>query len=281
MKPNLTRCPQAPFKCVGGKTRLLPAIRTLIPEAGWTAYSEPFVGAGALYRFLVGAGRLDDKEVVLSDWSPGTIRAWWDVKNNARWTEDKLNEYEARYNTATEEGRRQLYLSERATWNTGALTGARHIFLRQTAFNGLWRESKKGKFNVPWGRYKRFNAPNIMPLHEAVRRIHVELEDFSAALARAREGWLVYCDPPYLNEFDKYTADGFGPGEHVRLLRACREASDRGAFVIYSNRLNSTVTDLRREYWPDAIEHRTLAQQTVAAKSAARGAVEELLVTSR
>ena len=46
------------------------------------------------------------------------------------------------------------------------------IFLNKTCFNGLFRQNKNGKFNVPHGRYKKPNIcdrDNIMEVNKALK----------------------------------------------------------------------------------------------------------------
>lgn len=270
----------APFKCVGGKGKLVGALRELLPpKEEWSeGYCEPFVGGGALFRHLAGTASLPDK-VWLNDASPGTARTWQDLKRNGRWTEDWLLKRELQYARATPEERKALYDKERAVWNSGGVTGARHIFLRKTGFNGLWRENKKGEYNVPWGKYKTFAAPRLKPLVEALSAHQVEVTNLSGAdvVGQVGCGWLVYVDPPYLGEFSNYTSAGFNASDHVRLIQACAGAADRGVKVLYSNRWCPEVLELLQQHWPEANRQRLVVQQTVACTNTGRGAVEELV----
>ena len=62
-QPALVR----PFlKWAGGKRQLLPQLRRFVP-AGFRAYHEPFVGSGAMFFDLCGAGGLAGKAARLVD----------------------------------------------------------------------------------------------------------------------------------------------------------------------------------------------------------------------
>lgn len=268
-----------PFKCVGGKAKMVGRLREFLP-AEYVGYAEPFVGGGALFRSLESTGDLDHKHVILSDLSEGTIRTWLDIQRALEFTEEQLLKYEYEYNGAPlDSTRKAMYLSERAVWNSGGVTGARHIFLRRLAFNGLWRENKSGGFNVPWSRRKRFTAPAIRELSAALDGVSIDLCPFEETFRKVGPGWVVYVDPPYFDEFSAYTRTGFSTDDHTRLLQHCADAKARGVHVIYSNRWTNDAVDFVRTHWPSAEVVRAVRQQTIAAKSTARGAVEEMIAT--
>ena len=268
----------APFKCAGGKGKLVDRLQAYLP-AEFVGYCEPFLGGGALFRSLASTGRLDSVPIFLSDASLGTARTWLDIQRNSVLVEDKLLTYEQIYGShPDDDARSRHYYAERSTWNSGAITGARHIFLRQLAFNGLWRENKLGRFNVPWGRYKRFSAPHVRALARVLPPdVEIEHCSFTEVFPRIDAGWLIYVDPPYLGEFSAYTGRGFTEADHTQLLQHCADAKRRGVHVVYSNRYSTETVQFVQRHWPEAEVHRAVQPQTIAAKSTARGAVEELI----
>lgn len=270
----------APFKCVGGKARMVPRLRALVPSE-FVGYCEPFLGGGALFRALARAGVLADKPVRLSDRSPGTIQAWSDIQRNADLVTRKLLAYETEYNAwSGDAARERHYYAERVVWNSGAMTGPRHIFLRKLAFNGLWRVNKKGQFNVPWGRYKRFMAPSVVSLARVLTdNVQIECFDYGNAFQVLQPGWVVYVDPPYIDEFSLYTPSGFSIGDHAQLLYRCAEAKSTGVHVIYSNRYSADTVEFVKDHWPGANIERAVQHQTVAARNSSRGVVEEMIAT--
>lgn len=265
----------APFKCVGGKAKLVDALVERLPPQPWAGYAEPFLGGGALFRRLAVSGL--PSAVWLNDASAGTMRAWQDIQRMPEHTEQLLLKYEMEYNRATPEARERLYYGEREVWNSGGVTGARHIFLRKLGFNGLWRVNRQGKLNVPWGKYASFNAPTLKPLSEALRGVRLTTFPATYLLQEVGPDWVVYLDPPYHGEFAAYTADGFGADQQVALLQAAQAAAARGVRVYYSNRWCPEVRDLLEQHWPEATSDRLVRNQTVACSSTARGAVEELI----
>ena len=283
----------APYKCVGGKSKLVSSIAAHLPSK-FSGYVEPFLGGGALFRHL--APQLVDKPVVLADAAPGVALTWNQIRAIPQVVHDALALLQKQYghlppqsDQAPYDGipvsREQMYYQMRAAWNAGQRTAARHIFLRNTAFNGLWRVNQQGGMNVPWGKYVRFNVPDIAPLHTALvvrdASLVITNEFYVDTFDAAESGWLVYVDPPYLDEFDQYTSDRFSHTAHIDLLCACQALAARGVHVMYSNRWSDRVLALLREFWPEATPMELSAQQTMAASSSARKPVRELLASVR
>ena len=50
------------------------------------------------------------------------------------------------------------------------------IFFNKTCFNGLFRQNKKGEFNVPFGDYKNpkiCDVENILEVHKALKNTEI------------------------------------------------------------------------------------------------------------
>src|SRR5688572_7657264 len=159
----------APFlKWAGGKSQLLPEILPRLPEQMRTYY-EPFVGGGAVFFALAAHGRFE--EAVLADRNPHLVEAYRVVKSRV---EDLIEALRTHANRAPDED----YFYEVRGKDPNELSPvervARLIFLNKTCFNGLYRVNRKGRFNVPFGRYKNPRVLNEVRLRAA-----------SSALARA------------------------------------------------------------------------------------------------
>lgn len=108
---------------------------------------------------------------------------------------------------------------------------ARFTFLRQLCYGSMFRYSKSGKFNIPYGgiSYNRVNlAEKVDRLFSPeVRRVLSRAEftclDFEEQLnqVRGRLGpdSFVFLDPPYDTEFSSYANREFGRAEQDRLAR--------------------------------------------------------------
>ena len=68
---------------------------------------------------------------------------------------------------------------------------ARFIYLNKTCFNGLFRENRRGQFNVPFGRYKQaqFCAPNdLRAASRALRGVCLEVAGFDEIAMSCQPG---------------------------------------------------------------------------------------------
>ena len=259
---------------------MVDRLSELLPTQEFRGYCEPFLGGGAMFRHLAAKGQLSDCESILGDAGPGVARTWLDIKQIPDSIERELEMYASEYNAATESARKELFLRERKAWNAGKVTGARHIFLRNTAFNGLWRVNKSGDMNTPWGKYKTFKPPAVKALHYSLANSSILGSPWSITVRFAEPGWLVYVDPPYIDEFSAYTRSGFSEQEQIDLLTWCAAAQERGIHVVYSNRYQKHTLDLISKHWPAAKVNRAVRIQTVSAKTGGRGLVEELVATT-
>ena len=128
------------------------------------------------------------------------------------------------------------------------------LYLNRHCYNGLCRYNKKGKFNTPFGLYKKPTLPaNAMRGFDAAAKQATFLHaDFSTTLELARKGDVVYCDPPYapLSKtayFTDYHSGGFSWNEQKKLSIAARKLADRGIQVVISNHNTQAIRDLYKK----------------------------------
>jgi DNA adenine methylase len=167
------------------------------------------------------------------------------------------------------------------------------IYLNRTGFNGLYRLNRSGAFNVPAGRYAEpriCDREHLLSVAATLRTpgVRVQQGTFDAALRDAGEGDFVYCDPPYAPlsptaSFAHYTAGGFTAADQARLQAAVVAAAGRGATVVLSNSSAPIIERLytAREARAAGLRVRRVpARRAINSRAAARGAVDELLVTN-
>lgn len=266
-------------------------------------YFEPFLGAGHVWKAIAADAwvSLNALEYRLSDSTFPLIAAWEAARMFPRRTCDVLL---AAYGAG---GVRDLKVAEHifdravtqrwlrppearaASWAPPdiVLPAAWLLYVINTCFNGLYRVDQTGAFNAPFGK----RQPN---LDEIVLRIHafsellagkpVELScaDFELAVADAKEGDLVYLDPPYTpksktSSFAGYTGDGFGELDRDRLARTFNLLVERGCFVALSD---ADVPEVRARYG----EHHLIPlseTRAVAARSSSRAPTPTLLIVPK
>jgi len=214
----------------------------------------------------------------------------------------ELEKIENEYIKLPETERKRYYYRARDEYNEQQITfdyekyngywikrAAYLIFLNKTCFNGLFRQNKKGKFNVPFGRYKNptiCDKENLLRVNEALKNTYVFSTDFEESKKLIDANTLVYLDPPYrpLNKtsyFTSYDKDGFTDEDQIRLANYYKEMDKKGAFLILSNSdpknedINDDFFDVL--YSGFKIE-RVNAKRFINCDGKKRGSIKELVI---
>jgi DNA adenine methylase len=278
--------PVRPFlKWAGGKGQLLAAFERYYPRReDVRGYLEPFLGSGAV--FLHVQALLAPKRVVLTDSNAELINAFEAVKERVEDLIDLLADHKRRhdkdperyfYKVRDEAPPHPLSETERA---------ARLIYLNKTCFNGLYRVNSKGRFNVPFGRYKNPTLCDPEALREASARlkgVKLGTGHFSRVLKVAKPGDFVYFDPPYhplsgTAYFTSYTEGSFGEADQRELAAVFTALSARGCKVMLSNSDTEFIRDLYKEF--AEFQFSELARRNINSRGDRRGQISELVVTN-
>lgn len=88
------------------------------------------------------------------------------------------------------------------------------IFLSRAGFNGMMRFNRKGEWNVPFcKKAQRFSPAYITKICNQVENIAHSLRGkswefhnshFLETIAQAKQGDIIYCDPPYFGRYADY-----------------------------------------------------------------------------
>lgn len=233
--------PVEPFlKWPGGKRWLVARLIELVGETKFRRYFEPFAGGAALYFAL------QPRRAVLSDINADLINTYIQVKRHAPAIIERLKrlsvDEETYYNVRAEEPKARL---DRAV---------RFLYLNRTAFGGIYRLNRQGRFNVPFGGGQR--TPSVLwerellpPAARVLRHAELVVGDFEVVLKEAGSGDLVYCDPTYTvshsdNGFIRYNESNFRWEDQKRLAEVCLDLRSRGATVIVSNASHPAVSSV-------------------------------------
>lgn len=263
-----------PFlKWAGGKRRLLKQYAPYLPDrASIARYYEPFIGSAAVFF------RLQPTDARLSDVNGQLVEIYRVVQQQVEDLIQALkvhrNEHDYYYEVRARDPAR-LSAVERA---------GRLIFLNRTCYNGLYRENRRGQFNVPFGRY---DNPTICD-EDRLRRASLALQgvdlvvgDFAEVVEEAGVGDFVYFDPPYAplsatSNFTSYNRHGFDEGDQRRLAEVIHQLTDRKTRVMLSNSSASLVYELydRRGFHLVPIQ----ARRNINSKADGRGPLKELLI---
>jgi DNA adenine methylase len=278
----------SPFiKIVGGKRALAPSILNLMPP-DFDVYIEPFVGGGAVYYALHDAERLNGALVVLGDVSKDLIilyEAARDHPEELLRDVDRITDTVHPSSSAGYVASGEMYYRQRELWNKGERTPARQLYLRANCFNGIWRENKKGEFNVPWRKElpHRVDDEKLQAASRALNNPKVELldwdfRDYEGGDVVIGEGTCVYLDSPYLGGWSGYTAEGWTTQDMIDLVQLAALWSKRGARVVLSH-VNTCEIRALLEHWPGCIAYPIAARRSVNSDGSGRGPVQELLIT--
>ena len=270
--------PRPFLKWAGGKGQLLEQLMARVDRAGdFGRYHEPFVGGGALFFEMFRSCRLR-KHAWLADNNPNLIDAYWGVKKDVERVIQLLLLHRKRHS-------KEYYYQVRAGVPKDRLKrAARIICLNKTCYNGLYRENRKGEFNVPCGQYKNPNIcdeENLRAVAKALRRARIGSSPFAKVLTTAKSGDLVYFDPPYhplssTSSFTGYEKNGFNETSQRELAEVFGRLNKMGVKVILSNSMTPLVQKLYRTF---TIE-RVYANRPVNSRADRRGKVCEALVTN-
>jgi DNA adenine methylase len=240
VKNDLSSGRPVPFvKWAGGKTQLLESLLAFSPLQ-FGDYYEPFLGGGALYFALWTKLRIG--HAFLSDLNVALINTYIAVRDHPGDVLLALRNMERSYKRA--DSRADYYYAMRESEpRTKVRRAARFIFLNKTCYNGLYRVNKKGKFNVPFGRYSNptiCDESNLRLAGAALGAADLEAIDFKKALCGVSNGDFIYLDPPYYPlsktaNFTGYTPGRFGFAEQKELAAEFDRLHRVGAYVMLSN----------------------------------------------
>jgi len=195
-----------PIKCQGIKTKLVPLILANVSMDETGVWHEPFLGSGVVgFNLQPKRARFSDinphvinfyTALQASSITPGMVRAYLEQegKKLARYGETHYYAVRDRFN------RLKAPLD--------------FLFLSRSCFNGMIRFNKRGHFNVPFCKKpERFSPAYITKIVNQVDYAWKLVRDnewsfsckpFEKAIPLAKNGDVIYCDPPYLGRHVDY-----------------------------------------------------------------------------
>lgn len=269
------------LKWAGGKRQLRTELFSRLPER-WNTYYEPFIGGGALLVELAAANRLT--RATAGDKNPELINLYRVVKREPErlidaLADEKFRNDEASFNNLKMEFNTLLGTNRRPVDRAALL-----IYLNKHSFNGLWRVNRRGRYNVPFGKHARLSLPSpqtILKFAGMLAQVQLMHADFAQVVRTARDGDLVYFDPPYHPVsktacFTDYTTGGFTFGDQERLAGVFGRLADRGVSVMLSNSDTAAI----RELYNGFTTHTVPAKRFINCDGTKRSGATELIITS-
>lgn len=284
------------LKWAGGKRQLLDELYARFP-AEFNHYHEPMFGGGAVFFDL------EPEDGTINDTNPRLVNFYEQVRDYPEELTDSLESFadpesepnpERQFADTNRKGKevKNYYYQQRELFNRRPNDepfdeleeAALLLYLNRTCYNGLYRENQSGEFNVPIGRYSNpdwVREDEIRAASAVLDDTEIFNRDFEYIREYAKEGDLVYFDPPYepmspTAYFTDYSAEGFEREDQERLLELTQELDENGVYVILSN------SGVMFEMYDDAGFHVETEGATRAINSDAdnRDEVDEIIATN-
>ena len=158
---------------------------------------------------------------------------------------DILDNIETAIKSAVYMNYRHLYNSKDTPTRHKALHSALFFFMRNYAYSGMFRYSRKGAFNVPYGGIaynskllaKKLNYYRSKDLQHHFANTNISNLDFEVFLRNANPTAddFVFLDPPYDSEFSTYAQHTFTRDDQQRLANYMINACNAKWMMIIKN----------------------------------------------
>ena len=211
------------IKWSGSKRTQADKIKSIFP-ASFDTYFEPFLGGGSILYSI------SPEKSICGDICKPLIDLWKEIRDNPK---ELANGYLLRWNRLQDEGY-TAYYEIRDDFNRNR-SSYDLLFLSRTCVNGLIRFNDKGNFN----NSLHYSRPGIKP--ESLKEIildwskHIQgsefiSNDYMVTTATAKEGDIVYLDPPYFHTKGRY----FGGIDFNRFLEYLEDLNRRNIKYLLS-----------------------------------------------
>ena len=229
------------FKWSGGKSRELKMINSLMPKVTGKII-EPFIGGGAFFLSI-------GLPSIINDNDPEIVNFYEVVKNKTLFTQllssveklklmglDPMMSKDQCKNTpgnlCYEYYVARDYLNSSNPSNDPLKWAYSFIVVRQMCFSGMYRKAK-GKFNVPFGWYKKFSTNLSIDHHEFLQKCDINLGSFEQIITDdLTEDDFIFLDPPYLNRAGYNDVSGsLSTDLHVKLLQCLKNTKAKWMIV--------------------------------------------------
>jgi DNA adenine methylase len=214
------------LKWVGNKQKQADSIIEFFPKQFGT-YFEPFLGSGGVL------GVLAPKKALATDTFAPLVQIWQTLHDD----KDELKQqYADRHALIAQLGKKVAYEKVLTSYNRGP-NGADLLFLCRVCYGGVVRFRRNdGYMSTPVGVHDPVSPKSFgkrvdlwHTRTQGARFLHL---DFAEAMAQARSGDLIYCDPPYADsQTILYGAQAFSLPRLFDSIAACKA---RGVYVALS-----------------------------------------------
>lgn len=258
------------LKWPGGKKWLYKKHRSLFPSS-YNTYIEPFFGGGSIFFSLT------PNKAFLADTNPRLVNLF----NMLR--DDYENLFYDTLKLIETHSAKQYYEIRDKFNDPIQESPVQFLYLNRTCFNGVYRENKKGEFNVPIGKrnssYFPFELDDFLQCSRTLKNSTIQCSDFRETIRRAKKGDFIYVDPPYIkyeedyDAFRKYNKQVFSINDLEDLSEELHKIKNKCKILI-SNFDIALVKELFADWEYKIVEQRTY----ISGKGKGRKSVKEALI---
>ena len=176
-------------------------------------YIEPFLGSGVvLINLINNIEEFSFEEIYVNDINSNIINFYQLLKDDYEYAEKQIKKIINKYNSFFDENSKEEFFYDiRLKYNkidkSHKIKSIYFYFLMKSGYNGVYRENKKGEFNVPFGRKEKINFDSdslkfIAEKLEKVKFYNYDYMDFFNMLKKMNvlRDAFIYFDPPYIPE---------------------------------------------------------------------------------
>lgn len=213
-------------------------------------------------------------KIVVNDINSNIINFYKLLKDDYKYLKKQIFIIEEEYNSLKDiDSKEKYYYEVRNKFNNNdkKIKTVYFFFLMKTGFNGVYRENRKGEFNVPFGKkeYITVDYDNLKSISNLIQNVEFYNLDYQVFFNLLKENGeinnsFIYCDPPYLPEDDivnqkqeLYTKDSFNHEQFVELMSKLKNSKyiismtdSKTANIIYGKLKKYTARELIRTINP-------------------------------
>lgn len=274
------------IKWAGGKGRVMPLLKPYLLSKKFSEtknFYEPFCGS------LTVSLKLNRPYMFLNDKNRNLINFFEQVKSNSEKLYKKIIKLKNECNAAND--KESFYYRVREDYNSqyvvngNAITNAAYFwFLNKTGFNGMYRETKSGKFNIPFGSRDcpELDYNHVIQVSNAIQNANFSSLNFDSFCDKIESDSSVYLDPPYLpysetSNFTSYLGKGFGIDLHIKLSKIMKRLNRKGIPVIMSNSKSLLTEDIYGSLKDFSLKEISVSRSISAASESRKKAGEYII----
>ncbi len=202
----------SPIRWAGSKKKILNEMLTFFDSKS-KYYAEPFLGSGVvLINLINNIDEFEYKKIFVNDINTNIINFYVTLRDNFDYLKKNIIKITKKYNEINDITEKEtFYYDIREKYNKMISNQNKKsiyfYFLMKAGYNGVYRENRNGKFNVPFGKKNKINCDieNMKKISKNLKNVefyNCDYEEFLKILKKQKilSNAFVYFDPPYIPE---------------------------------------------------------------------------------